>query len=56
MIAIMQGIVIIYLGNSLYKESLFSLIKKKISYYATEYPIRIADRFNHVNYLLNKGL
>lgn len=45
MIAIIQG-------NEMYKNSLFSLIRKKISYFVSEYPVKIADRFNHVTIFL----
>ena len=45
-IAIMQG-------NSIYKESLTNLIKKRISWFASEYSVKIADRFNHVPLLVN---
>lgn len=31
----------------MYKNSLFSLIRKSINYFVNEYPVRIADRFNH---------
>lgn len=40
-IAIMQG-------NSVYRSSLSSLIRKRISWFASEYSVKIADRFNHV--------
>ena len=43
-IAIMQG-------NSIYKESLTNLLKKRISWFASEYSVKIADRFNHVLFL-----
>lgn len=48
MIAIIQGNIYSYTGNEMYKTSLFSLIRKKISYFATEYPVKLADKFNHV--------
>ena len=35
-------------GNSIYKKSLTSLIRKRISWFAKEYFVKIADRFNHV--------
>ena len=41
MIAIIQG-------NSLYKESLVDLTEKDMSWFTTEYSVKIADKFNHV--------
>jgi hypothetical protein len=56
MIAVMQGINYWNVGNYMYRNSLFALINKKISYFTAEYPIKTADRFNHVYYIPDIGL
>ena len=40
----------VIIGNRLYEESLNSLTKKRIGWFANEYSVKIADRFNHVRY------
>jgi hypothetical protein len=39
----------VIIGNRLYEESLTSLTKKRIGWFANEYSVKIADRFNHVS-------
>lgn len=44
------------IGNRLYEESLTELTKKRIAWFANEYSVKIADRFNHVILYFYLGL
>lgn len=52
----MSSYIAIIVGNRLYEQSLTSLTKKRITWFANQYSVKIADRFNHVNHFHKKGL
>jgi hypothetical protein len=43
-----SSFIAIIIGNKLYEESLTELSQKRIAWFANEYSVKIADRFNHV--------